>query len=78
MAERKKRENFDQQKALTEIERLIEHHKKCIANLEEKKTAILNRKANPNAQMKKVMGKVKDLGLSAEEIAEKLGITLDE
>lgn len=78
MAERKKREKVEPQEALEKIEKLIEHHKKCIANLEKKKTAILNRKANPNAQMKKVMGKVKDLGLSAEEIAEKLGITLDE
>lgn len=57
----------------------IAHHEGVIAKWEAKKDTTLNPKARAPRKkgMKSVIEKAKELGMSAEEVAEKLGITLD-
>lgn len=58
----------------------IAHHEGIVKKWEEKKEAVLNPKPRTYARkkgMKSVMDKAKELGMSPEEVAEKLGITLD-
>ena len=57
----------------------IAHHKAAIEKLEVKKEATLNPKARTSTRkkgMKSVIDKAKEMGMTPEEIAEKLGITL--
>lgn len=57
----------------------IKSHKEAIEKLEAKKEAILHPKVRTSkaAQMKLLLNKAKESGMSNEEIAEKLGIKLD-
>ena len=58
----------------------IAKHKDIIAKLEAKKEAALNPAPRTYARkkgMKSVMDKAKELGMSPEEVAEKLGFSLD-
>ena len=58
----------------------VASHKAHIEKLEAKKEATLNPKPRTYTRkkgMKTVMDKAKEMGLSAEEIAKKLGISLD-
>lgn len=64
---------------IAEIEKKIESHKASIQKLEEKKKMILYPKPRITkaGKIKAIMEKAKELDLTPEEIAEKLGITLD-
>lgn len=64
---------------IAEIDKKIDGHKNAIAKLEAKKHAILNPKprASKAAGLKILISKAKEAGMSNEEIAEKLGISLD-
>ncbi len=64
---------------IAEIDKKIAAHKDSIQKLEAKKHAILNPKprASKAAGMKALISKAKEAGLTNEEIAEKLGISLD-
>lgn len=58
----------------------IAKHKDAIAKLEAKKEAVLNPAPRTYARkkgMKSVIDKAKELGMTPEEVAEKLGFSLD-
>lgn len=58
----------------------IAKHKDAIAKLEAKKEAVLNPSPRTYARkkgMKSVIDKAKELGMTPEEVAEKLGFSLD-
>ena len=59
----------------------MEKHQKAIERLESKKDATLNPKprilTRRKSGMKTVMDKVKEMGMTAEQVADKLGISLD-
>ncbi|MBR3792233.1 MAG: hypothetical protein IKK18_05990 [Clostridia bacterium] len=58
----------------------IAHHESILKKWEDKKEAVLNPKPRTYARkkgMKSVMDKAKELGMTPEEVAEKLGISLD-
>ena len=76
MSERKTR---TKEERIAEIDNKILHHKKCIEALEAKKTTILNPKPRPGRHkgINAVIAKAKESGLTPEQIAEKLGITLE-
>ena len=63
---------------IAEIDKKIAGHKDAIQKLEAKKNAILNPRASKAAGLKALISKAKDAGMSNEEIAQKLGISLDE
>lgn len=64
---------------VAEIDKKIAAHEESIKKLEERKQKILNPKprASKAAGMKVLIAKAKEAGLTDEQIAEKLGITLD-
>lgn len=74
--EQKKRQRKSKEELLKEINKKIEHHEKCLANLKKKKEDILNPKISKAAQAKLLLEKVEEKGLDLEEVAKKLGITL--
>ena len=63
-----------------EIDKKIAGHKEAIKKLEAKKHTILNPKprASKAAGLKALISKAKEAGMTNEEIAEKLGISLDD
>lgn len=65
---------------IAEIDKKIAGHKDAIQKLEAKKNTILNPKprASKAAGLKALISKAKEAGMSNEEIAQKLGISLDE
>lgn len=65
---------------IAEIDKKIAGHKSAIAKLEAKKNTILNPKprASKAAGLKALISKAKEAGMSNEEIAEKLGISLND
>ena len=58
----------------------IEFHKKAIEKLEQKKKNILNPKSRTSTktQMKTLLNKIQESGMTIEEIAEKLGVKTEE
>lgn len=64
---------------IAEIETKIQYHKDCIIKLEAKKEGILNPKytRGRGRGLPYIFGQAKKMGLSAEEVAEKLGISLE-
>ena len=77
MAERKVR---SKEERIAELDKKIEHHKQCIAVLEQKKTAILNPKTRTrkSKSINTIIAKAKANGLTSDEIAAKLGISFDD
>lgn len=77
--ERKKSVRRSSEERIAEIDAKISTHKATIAKLEAKKESILHPKAriSKSAQMKALLNKAKENGMTNEEIAEKLGIELD-
>ena len=63
-----------------EIDKKIAGHKEAIKKLEAKKHTILNPKprASKAAGLKALISKAKEAGMTNEEIAEKLGISLND
>lgn len=59
---------------LSIVEEKIAHHKECIAKLEKKREYYLQ--AKPSIQMRTVLKKAQEKGMSTEEIIEKLGLNL--
>lgn len=76
MAERIKR---SVEERVAEIDSKIAKHKSDIANLEARKEAILNPKPRITkaGKIKAVIDIAKKSGMSPEEIAEKLGVTIE-
>lgn len=61
-----------------ELESKISYHKDCIKKLESKKNNVLNSKPRKKrVGLNSIISKAKESGLSAEEIAKKLGITIE-
>ena len=65
---------------IAEIDKKIAGHKEAIKKLEAKKHTILNPKprASKAAGLKALLSKAKEAGMTNEEIAEKLGISLND
>lgn len=65
---------------IAEIDKKIAGHKEAIKKLEAKKHTILNSKprASKAAGLKALISKAKEAGMTNEEIAEKLGISLND
>lgn len=65
---------------IAEIDKKIDAHKAAIEKLESKKKTILNPKprASKAAGLKILISKAKEAGMTNEEIAEKLGISLND
>ena len=65
---------------IAEIDKKIAGHKEAIKKLEAKKHTILNPKprASKAAGLKALISKAKEAGVTNEEIAEKLGISLND
>ena len=65
---------------IAEIDKKIAGHKEAIKKLEAKKHTILNPKprASKAAGLKALISKDKEAGMTNEEIAEKLGISLND
>lgn len=65
---------------IAEIDKKIAGHKEAIKKLEAKKHTILNPKprASKVAGLKALISKAKEAGMTNEEIAEKLGISLND
>ena len=76
MAERKIRSKDER---IAEIDSKIAYHKQCIQVLEQKKDGILNPKTRTRKvkSVNRVIAMAKESGLTVEEIAKKLGITLE-
>lgn len=64
------------EEVIQEYDKKIAFHQDCIAKLEAKKQAALNPPKSKNAQLKALLQKAQESGLSIEELAEKLGVTL--
>ena len=79
MADEKKRVRRSVEERVAEIDKRIGDHKDAISKLEAKKHDLLNPKPRlTKAQkVKMLVDKAGEKGLSPEDIAEKLGITLD-
>lgn len=75
MADRTRRTKEEIAQALDDK---ILYHEKCIAAIREKKEELLKPKSSKKEKLKAVMEKAKKSGLTPEEIAEKLGFSLDD
>lgn len=77
MAEKKIRKaNRTKEQIIKEFDDKIAYHEKCIESLKAKKEEVLNPKVSPKQQLKAVLAKAEESGLSPEDIAKKLGISL--
>ena len=77
MAEKKTRKaNRTKEQIIKEFDDKIAYHEKCIESLKAKKEEVLNPKVSPKQQLKAVLAKAEESGLSPEDIAKKLGISL--
>lgn len=79
-SEKRKLVRRSPEERVAEIDTRITAHKEAIKKLEKKKHAILNPKPRTSkaAGMKVLIAKAKEAGLTDEQIAEKLGLKLDE
>ena len=68
--------NRTKEQIISEFDAKIAYHEKCIESLKVKKEEVLNPKVTPKQQIKAIFAKAEEQGLSPEEIAAKLGITL--
>lgn len=75
MAEQKNKRRTKEQ-MIADLDAKIAYHDKCITSLKAKKEEILNPALNPKAQLKAVLDKASENGITPAEIAKKLGITL--
>lgn len=78
MAEEKQRVRRTKEEIAQAYDEKISYHEKCIQALKEKKEELFKPRASKKEKLKVVMEKAKKIGLSPEEIAEKLGFSLDE
>ena len=77
MTETKNRKpNRTKEQIIAEFDSKIAYHEKCIESLKAKKEEVLNPPVTPKQQLKAVLAKAEENGLSPEEIAKKLGIEL--
>lgn len=61
---------------IADIDLKIANYEKRITSLKAKKDELLNPKTNNKAQLKAVLEKASESGITAEQMAKKLGITL--
>ena len=77
MAEKKTRKaNRSKEDIIAEYEQKIKYHQDCIESLKAKIEDVKNPKVSPKQQLKAVLAKAEENGLSPEDIAKKLGISL--
>ena len=77
MTETKNRKpNRTKEQIIAEFDSKIAYHEKCIASLKAKKEEVLNPPVTPKQQLKAVLAKAEEQGITPEQIAKKLGITL--
>jgi uncharacterized coiled-coil protein SlyX len=76
--EKRKMVRRSTEERIAEIDNKIAAHQASIQKLQEKKDAILNPKvrASKASKIKAVMNAAKESGMTPEEIAEKLGLTI--
>ena len=75
MADTKKRVRRTAEEIDQDFDTKIAYHEKCIESLKAKKEQALSAKAKKNT-IKTLVEKAQEQGMSAEEIAEKLGVSL--
>lgn len=76
--EENKRTRRTKEEIVAEIDAKITYHKERIISLEEKKERVLNPKTRKKSlTMKKVLDFAKAEGMTAEELADKLGIKIE-
>lgn len=71
-----RRPNRTKEQIIAEFDSKIAYHEKCIESLKAKKEEVLNPPVTPKQQLKAIFAQAEERGLTPEEIAEKLGITL--
>ncbi|MDO4481741.1 MAG: hypothetical protein Q4C14_03305 [Bacillota bacterium] len=77
MADTKNRKpNRTKEQIISEFDSKIAYHEKCIASLKVKKEEVLNPPVTPKQQLKSIMAKAEEQGITPEQIAKKLGINL--
>ena len=77
MTETKNRKpNRTKEQIIAEFDSKIAYHEKCIASLKAKKEEVLNPPVTPKQQLKAVLAKAEEQGITPEQIAKKLGINL--
>ena len=77
MAEKKTRKaNRTKEQIIKEFDDKIAYHEKCIESLKVKKEEVLNPPITPKQQLKSIMAKAEEQGITPEQIAKKLGINL--
>lgn len=77
MAEKRVRgKNKEKEELIAEYEKKIKYHQDCIESLKVKIENVKNPKPNAKQQLKEIMAKAEENGLTPEQIAEKLGISL--
>ena len=75
MTDTKKRVRRTAEEIAQDFDAKIAYHEKCIESLKVKKEQALSAKAKKNT-IKTLVEKAQEQGMSAEEIAEKLGVSL--
>lgn len=73
---RTRQPNRSKEAIIKEIDKKIAYHEKCIETLKAKKEETLNPKMTAKQQLKAVLAKAEEQGISPEEIAKKLGVKL--
>ena len=68
--------NRTKEQIISEFDSKIAYHEKCIASLKVKKEEVLNPPFTPKQQLKSIMAKAEEQGITPEQIAKKLGINL--
>ena len=70
MAEKETRKaNRTKEQIIKEFDDKIAYHEKCIESLKAKKEEVLNPKVSPKQQLKAVLAKAEESGLSPEDIS---------
>lgn len=74
--EKKKNVRREKKEIIADLDKKIAYHERLIVSLKEKKEAILNPVLTPKAQLKTLLDKANEKGISPEEMAKMLGISL--
>ena len=77
MTENKNRKpNRTKEQIIAEFDSKMAYHEKCIESLKVKKEEVLNLPVTPKQQLKNTVARAEEQGITPEQIAKKLGISL--